>query len=147
MYIIKFYTQQGNKIYDMTNCLKTITSVRAEDHYFFERFTLLINHVWFQLDFQLSNVAKFHILAYLKIWPLTLICDLWPCQQVKVPILHLWPKFVQMELQLLKWGKISHFQPILKFDLRWPLTLMCVLSPCQQVKVPMLHLWPKFDSN
>ena len=36
---------------------------------------------------------------------------------------------------------------ILKFDLRWSLTLTYDLWPCQQVKFPMLHLWPKFCFN
>ena len=42
---------------------------------------------------------------------------------------------------------ISHFQPILKLDLRWPLTLICDLWPHQQIRVPMLHLWPNFGWN
>ena len=42
---------------------------------------------------------------------------------------------------------LSDFQPILQLDLRWPLTLICVLWPHQQIRVPMLHLWPNFGWN
>ena len=54
---------------------------------------------------------------------------------------------VPIRLQLFKWGQISHFQSIFKFDFRWHLTLVWDPWPCQQVKVPMLYLWSKFDSN
>ena len=59
-----------------------------------------MTQVWFQSDFNFSNEAKFHFQPILKFalrWPLTLKCDLWPCQRVKVPM-----------LQLFKWGQISH---------------------------------------
>ena len=40
-----------------------------------------------------------------------------------------------------------HFQVILQLDLRWPLTLIYDLWPHQQMRVLMLHLWPKFGWN
>ena len=41
MCIIKLYTQQCNKIYDMTNHLKTITPVSGGDVTFFAMFIFL----------------------------------------------------------------------------------------------------------
>ena len=56
-----------------------------------------ISQVWFHLDFNYSNEAIFTLLAYLTdnltsddLW---LWCDLWPHQQMRVPMLHLWPNF------------------------------------------------------
>ena len=64
-----------------------------------------INQVWFQSDFNLSSEAAFTFWAYLKLdlrWPLTLICNLWPHQQMTVPILHLWPNF--------GWNTLKHVE-------------------------------------
>ena len=49
--------------------------------------------VWFKSDFSFSNEANLTFSAYLKIKPETFICHLWPCEQVKVHMLYLWPKF------------------------------------------------------
>ena len=69
-----------------------------------------INQVWFKSDFQLFKWGYFHIFSLgtstfqmrpfshfqpiLQLdlrWPLTLIYDHWPHQQMTVPMLHLWP--------------------------------------------------------
>ena len=55
-----------------------------------------INQVGFQSDFNFSNEATFTFSTNLTTWPqmtLTLICDLWSHQQMRVPILHQWPTF------------------------------------------------------
>ena len=55
-----------------------------------------INQVWFQSDFNFSNEATFTFSPILQLdrrLLLTLICDLWPHQHMRVPMLHLWPNF------------------------------------------------------
>ena len=54
---------------------------------------------------------------------------------------------VPIGLQLFKWGHFHIFSLFYNLDLRWPLTLICDLWPHQQMRVPMLHLWPNFGGN
>ena len=53
-----------------------------------------INQVWFKSDFNFSNEAIFHIfsLSY-NLTSDDLDYELWPHQQMRVPMLHLWPNF------------------------------------------------------
>ena len=108
-----------------------------------------ISQDWFQSDFNFSNEAKLHIfsLSENKLrWSLTLICDLWPCQQVKILMLLQWLTFgSNWTFQMRPF--FFYFEPILKWDLRRPLTLVCDLWPYQQRRVPMLHLWLNFGWN
>ena len=85
--------------------------------------------------------------CYNLIWPLTLIYDLWPHQQMRVPMLHPWHKFGSNRTSTVELRPILHFQSISQLDCRWPLTLVYDLWPHQQMRVPMLHLWVKFGSN
>ena len=131
-------------------------------------------------------------------WPLTLICDLWQHEHMKVSILYQLTKFgsyrtsnfsneaiftfsayittwPQMTFDLGTWPltawtyegshilsinqvwfksdinfsneAIFTFSAYLKLDFRWPLTLIYNLWPHQQMRVPMLHLWPNFARN
>ena len=44
--------------------------------------------------FQMRPISHFQPIFQLDLrWPLTLICDLWPHQQMRVSVLHLWPNF------------------------------------------------------
>ena len=44
--------------------------------------------------FQMRPLLHFQPILQLDLrWPLTLICELWPHQQLRVPTLHLWPNF------------------------------------------------------
>ena len=74
-----------------------------------------INQVWFKSRINFSNEAIFTFSAHLTTlphfqqilqldlrWPLTLIYDLWPHQQMTVPMLHLWPNF--------GWNPIKHVE-------------------------------------
>ena len=67
---------------------------------------LSINQVWFKLDFNFSNEAIFPFSVILQLdlrWPLTLIYDLRPHhQQMRVPMLHLWPNF--------GWNPLKHVE-------------------------------------
>ena len=55
-------------------------------------------------------------------WPLTLICDLWPHEHMKVSIGLLYKQvWFQSDLELFTWGHF-HIFSILQLDLRWPLT-------------------------
>ena len=59
-------------------------------------YIISINQVWFQSYFKFSNEATFTFSAYLTTWSqMTFDPDKWPLthQQMKVPMLHLWPNF------------------------------------------------------
>ena len=75
-------------------------------------------------------------------WSLTLICDLWPHEHMNVSTLYQETKFGSNQTSTFQMRQFSHFQPILQLDHRWPLTLIYDLWPHQQMRVPMLHLWP-----
>ena len=59
-------------------------------------YIISINQVWVQSDFNFSNEATFTFSYILQLdlkQPLTLICNLRPHQQMRVPMLHLWSNF------------------------------------------------------
>ena len=110
-----------------------------------------INQIWFKSDFNFSSEATFTFSAYLTTWTSD---DLWPWYMSFD--LDMWP-LTALTCEVSKFGSnwtlsfqmrpLSHFQPILQLDLRWPLTLICGLWPHQQMTIPMLHLWPNFGWN
>ena len=90
---------------------------------------------WFQSDSNFSNETNLTFAAYFTTWPqmtlfifqnlrwtLTLVCDLWPDEYMKVPILYPWPRLVPIRLQLFKWGKFYIFNLVynLTSDDIWP---------------------------
>ena len=104
-----------------------------------------------QIWFQLFKWDHFHIFSL----PYNLTSDdLWPWFMT-FDQMNIWrfpyyinkPSLVPIGLQLFKWCHFYifylHFY-ILQLDLRWPLILICDLWPYQQMRVPMLHLWPNF---
>ena len=107
-----------------------------------------INQVWFKSDFKWGHFHIFSISYNLTsddLWPWHMTFD---CMTIwRFPYYINKSSLVPIRLQLLKWGQLSHFQPILQFDLRWPLTLICDLWPHQKMRVSMLHLWPNFGWN
>ena len=109
----------------------------------------LIYQVWFQLDFKFSKV-NFTFLAILTTWPLmTFNLGIWPLTTWTYKgshIVSINQDWFHSDFQLFKWCH-SHFQPILQLDLRWPFILICDIWPHQQMRVPMLHLWPNFGWN
>ena len=81
-------------------------------------------------------------------WALTLICDLLTAWTYEVShIISIKTKLDSNRASAFQMRLLSHFQPILQLDLRWPLTLICDLRPHQQMRVSMLHLWPNFGWN
>ena len=80
--------------------------------------------------------------------------DIWPWYMTFV-LINKWgfpcciydPTLVEIHQSMWKIGPFSHFQPIFKLDLRWPLTLTYDIWPHQQMRVPMLYLWPIFGWN
>ena len=72
--------------------------------------------------------------------------DLWPWY-----ITFAWTyegtKFGSNRTSTFQMRPFSHIQAILQLDLKWPLTLICDLWPQQQMRVPILHLWPNFGWN
>ena len=106
-----------------------------------------INQVGFQSDFSFSNEAIFTFSAYLTTWPqMTFDLGIRPLTAWTYEGSHIINKLslVPIGLQLFKWGHFHIFSPILQLDLRWHLTLICDLWPHQQMRVPMLHIWPNF---
>ena len=80
-------------------------------------------------------------------WPLTLVYDLWLHEHMKFPILYHKPSLIPIGLPTFQMRLLLHFLPILLLHLRWPLTLICDLWSYQQMRIPMLHLWPNFGWN
>ena len=108
-----------------------------------------INQVWFQLDFNFSSEVNFTFWAHLATWLLmTVDLGIWPLTTKTYKGSHI-VSINQVWFQLnynFSNEALSHFQPILQLDLRWPLTLIYDLWP-HQTRVPMLHLWPNFGWN
>jgi len=71
--------------------------------------------VWLQLDLNCQNETHFRVT-----WLLTSVCDLWPHEHVKEPMLHIWPKFGCPQLDL-NCQNETHLQ------VTWPLTSVCDL--------------------
>ena len=97
------------------------------------------------ISFNLSNEGTFTFLS--PSYNLT-SDDLWPWYMTfddmniqRVPYCINKPSLVWIGLQLFKWG---HFY---FFYLSYNLTLICDLWPHQQMRVPMLQLWPNFGWN
>ena len=83
-------------------------------------YIISINQVWFQLDYNFSNWVNFTFqptLTFERRWPLTLICDIWPHQQMQVLMLYLWLNFGWNQSKHVKLESLSQFQPILKLEL------------------------------
>ena len=123
--------------------------LRPCDHMNIQRFPYYINKpnlVQIRLTFQMRLSLHFQPILQLDLrWPLTLVYDLWPHEHVwRFPYYINKPSLVPIWLQLFKMRPLSHFQPILQLDLKWPLTVICDFWPHQQMRVPMLHLWPNF---
>ena len=128
--------------------LTVVYDLRLHEHY--EGFHITsINHVWFQTStFQMRPFSHFQPILQLDLWwPLISVYYLWPHEHMTVPILYELTKFGSNTTSTFQMRPLSHFQSILQLDLRWPVTLICDLWPCQQIRVPMLHLWPNFGWN
>ena len=98
--------------------------------------------------FQMRPFSHFQTILQLDLrWPVTLVHDLWLHEHMKGHILYQYTKFGSNRTSTFQMRLLSHFQPILQLDLRWPLTLIYDLWPHQQMRVPMLHLWPNFGWN
>ena len=100
------------------------------------------------IRFQLFKWGKFYILC--PSYNLT-SDDIWPWyktfDRMSIPYCINKLSLVPIGLPTFQMKPLSHFQPILQLDLRWPLTLICDLWLHQQMRVPMLHLWPNFGWN
>ena len=82
---------------------------------------------------QISPNLQFHVILQVDIrWPLTLICDLWLHEHMKVSIFYQW-KMVQIRLPF-QMTPFSNFQSIFQLDLRWLLTLVHDLWLHEHVK-------------
>ena len=141
---VKFYIFRLSEI-DFTWPLTFICDLWPHEHV-----TVSTNQVWFQSDFNFSNEVNFTFWAHLTTWPLmTFDLGIWPLTtwtykgSHNISISQVW--FQSNSTFQMRW--ILHFEPILQLDLRWPLTLICDLWPHQQMRFPMLHLWPNFGWN
>ena len=108
-----------------------------------------INQVLFQSDVNFSNEVNFTFWNLSPSYNLTSE-DLWPwyvtfdCMNIqKDPYCINKPSFVPIGL-IFQMKPLSHLAYL---NLRWPLTLIRDLWPYQQMRVPMLHLWPNFGWN
>ena len=84
---------------------------------------------------QISPNWHFQVILQVDLrWPLTLICDLWPHEHMKVPYNINKPSLVQIGLQLFKWGHFHIFS--LSYNLTsddlwpWYMTFDC-MNICQ----------------
>ena len=89
---------------------------------------------------QISPNLHFKVILQVDLgWPLTLICDLWPHEHMKVSILYQWTKFGSNQTSTFQMRPFLHFQPILQLDLRWPSTLVHDLWLHEHMKVYILY--------
>ena len=95
----------------------------------------------------MSQILHFQAILQIDLtWPLTFICDLWPHEHVKVPILHQFTKFGSNWTSTFQTRWILHFEPILQLNLWWTLTLVYDLWPREHMKGPILYQ-TKFGSQ
>ena len=94
-----------------------------------------INQVWFKSDFNFSNEATLTFSACLTTWPqMTVDLGIWPLTAWTYEGSHI-ISINQVWFQSdFNFWPLSHFQPISQ--------LIYDLWPHQQMRVPMLHLWP-----
>ena len=89
---------------------------------------------------QISPNLHFQVILQVDLrWPLTLICDLWPHEHMKVSILYKKTKFGLNRTSTFQMRPFSHFQSILQLDLKWPLTFVHDLWLHEHMKVHMLY--------
>ena len=111
-------------------------------------FIISINQVWFQSDFHFSNDLNFTFWDHLTTdlwWPLTLVYNLCLHLHINCPYC-IQTKFGSIRLQLFKCDHFYIFYQLYNLtsnDL-WPWYDFCLH---QQMRVPMLHLWPNFGWN
>ena len=98
----------------------------------------------YNFNFQLSKEMNFTFWAHLTTWPLmtfhhgTWSLAVWTYKGSHIVSIN--KVLVPIRLPTFQMRSLLNFQPMLKLDFRWHLTLICDPRSSQHVKVPMLYM-------